>query len=92
MVIRGGPEGPLQVDNHAETGKNSECVDGTWMNVTSRQREAIVPADTWLDPQRTSYGYGYDFVLVPGKTRPRPWWGHLPPHFTFGGGIHSGEE
>ncbi len=27
---------------------------------------------TWLDPQRMSYGFGYDSFLVPGRTRPCP--------------------
>jgi hypothetical protein len=32
---------------------------------------------TWLDPQKTSYGFGYGSFLVPGRTHPCPGGGHL---------------
>jgi hypothetical protein len=37
--------------------------------------EPAVIAYSWLDPQRTSYGYGYGSSVVPGWTRPFAWRG-----------------
>jgi hypothetical protein len=43
----------------------------------------IVLVYTLLDPQRTSYGFGYGSFLVPSRTRPCPSGGCLCHHFTL---------
>jgi hypothetical protein len=50
----------------------------------------MVPVYTWLDPHRASYGFGYCFSLVPGRTRPHSG-GGCPHHcLVFGGGPWAG--